>query len=338
MSFLSDLQPIPRAITITLIAAAGCTGIYFAAKTGALVNWPLPFYPWQILTLVAWAVSKSAIASGGRLDGGAIGAEIPSGSKEGSTTSESPHYFMPAGWAFAIWAPILLGETALAIYQALPTHGVAKATVWLSLLSPWLSAAFLLQACWCASFRKWAKDAGLLWFPTLLLIGTALCLDRAHHVLRVAESAGSVSLLQYFLVNLPVSLHFGWITCAALVNLNKYIGGVSRFSNNVKFAFSMVSIAIAVLLAVGVTAKTGDPVYAAVVAWALLAVAGKGGAENMERPGVTDMASAPEEPNTDTPLMTTSGGVESSKLKSEAVVSWVGAGICVAAAILFIFL
>ena len=57
-----------------------------------------------------------------------------------------------------------------------------------------------------------------------------------------------------------------------------------------------------------------------------------------QRPGVTDMASAPEEPNTDTPLMTTSGGVESSKLKSEAVVSWVGAGICVAAAILFIFL
>ena len=93
----------------------------------------------------------------------------------------------------------------------------------------------------------------------------------------------ALPVLQHALVrSCRLSLHFGWITCAALVNLNKYIGGVSRFSNNVKFAFSMVSIAIAVLLAVGVTAKTGDPVYAAVVAWALLAVAGKGGAENME--------------------------------------------------------
>ena len=60
------------------------------------------------------------------------------------------------------------------------------------------------QYCWCLSFRKWARDAGLLWFPALLLGGTSVCLGGAHHVLRGALAAGSMSTLQYALVHLPV--------------------------------------------------------------------------------------------------------------------------------------
>lgn len=73
------------------------------------------------------------------------------------------------------------------------------------------------------------------------------------------------------------SLHFGWVSCATLVNFNNYIALIPRFSDNAKLRFSLGSIAAAVSLAVAVTGKTGDPVYAGVVAWALSAVASEKG-------------------------------------------------------------
>lgn len=67
------------------------------------------------------------------------------------------------------------------------------------------------------------------------------------------------------------------MSCATLVNFNNYIALIPRFSDNAKLRFSLGSIAAAVSLAVAVTGKTGDPVYAGVVAWALSAVASEKG-------------------------------------------------------------
>ncbi|CAM9308401.1 unnamed protein product, partial [Hapterophycus canaliculatus] len=223
----------------------------------------------QVLTAASYGINTLAILAGGRLDG-----------PDPEDPEEAPlpivRYFMPAGWAFAIWGPIILGEAALATYQALPLDSVAMASGWLSALSPWLASAFLVQSCWCLSFREWARDAGLLWFPALLLGGTAACLGGAHQVVRGALAAGTMSNLQYALVHLPLSLHFGWVSCATLVNFNNYIS-LLQFSDKGKLNFSLASIVAAVGLGVAVTGITGDPVYAGVVAWALAAVASEKG-------------------------------------------------------------
>lgn len=56
----------------------------------------------------SWAVNTAAIFGGGRLDSSPKGGETT----EGSKSAELPvvRFFMPAGWAFAIWGPIILGE------------------------------------------------------------------------------------------------------------------------------------------------------------------------------------------------------------------------------------
>lgn len=56
----------------------------------------------------SWAVNTWAIFCGGRLDGGAKGVQAAKDSK--SAALPVVRYFMPAGWAFAIWGPIILGE------------------------------------------------------------------------------------------------------------------------------------------------------------------------------------------------------------------------------------
>lgn len=68
-----------------------------------------PSSPLQALTLVSWGINTAAIFAGGRLD-----TELSKGNKpSGEAKDEQPlpvvRYFMPAGWAFAIWGPIILG-------------------------------------------------------------------------------------------------------------------------------------------------------------------------------------------------------------------------------------
>lgn len=45
----SFAQPAQRAVSVAALAAAGCAGLYFAAESGALASWDLPYLrPWQV--------------------------------------------------------------------------------------------------------------------------------------------------------------------------------------------------------------------------------------------------------------------------------------------------
>lgn len=47
---LTSAQPVQRVVSLAALAAAGCGGLYFAAESGALASWGLPFFkPWQVL-------------------------------------------------------------------------------------------------------------------------------------------------------------------------------------------------------------------------------------------------------------------------------------------------
>lgn len=56
----------------------------------------------QVLTLASWGINTLAVFSGGRLDG-------PDPEDPNNAPLPVVRYFMPAGWAFAIWGPIILG-------------------------------------------------------------------------------------------------------------------------------------------------------------------------------------------------------------------------------------
>lgn len=76
-------------------------------------------------------------------------------------------------------------------------------------------------------------------------------------------------------------MHFGWITCATLVNLNGYLSSL-RASNLVQLLGSVVSTLVAVAVGTTVTLVRESPVYSAVIAWALWAVGSKAGWQNLE--------------------------------------------------------
>ena len=234
-------------------------GVLAAASTAPAAALPLPEW-WQVALAAAWVLNNLAVMVPGRYDGrSAMAAEKP--------TTATANLFTPSGWAFIIWGPIFFGEWLMMLYL---TNVPAAAPVGAAVAPGWI-AAVAAQTAWCASFRPNVCGPGTLWLPAALLATTGACLGVAHRALR----SMSYGPLTNALVRWPLTLHFGWICAAALVNFNNWLakGGASVAVKQIAACASVVS---AVCAAVYVTATTRDPIFAAVVAWALAAVAADG--------------------------------------------------------------
>ncbi|KAG5189645.1 hypothetical protein JKP88DRAFT_300907, partial [Tribonema minus] len=255
-----------RAVATLTAAAAIVAGCRNLKATNALTTpWNFRYAePWQVLNAVTYLLNFAAVRVPGRLDG-------RQWSQDAATQQR---YFAPAGWAFAIWAPIFAGELLFVIYQALPLARV-RTSWWLAELSPYFSGAMLLQTLWCGAFRPWARAAGLnlQWIPALLLGLGAAALGGAHGILVQALEDSELSPLSYALAFVPLALHFGWLTAAALVNANGFVAAAAPRSHAVKASAAIASIYLAVLVGAAVTFARRDPIYAAVIAWALAAIA-----------------------------------------------------------------
>ena len=219
---------------------------------------------WQLALSAAWATNMLAVAIPGRYDGrSAMAADKP--------TAATANLFTPAGWAFIIWAPIFLGEWLMMLYL---TNVPAAAPLGRAMAPGWI-AAVSAQVGWCATFRPSVCGPATLWLPAALLAATGAGLSVAHRAVRSSGGAAGLRGCANALVRWPVTLHFGWVVAASLVNGNNWLAR-SGSALSVREAAAYASVAAAVAVAAYVTATTRDPVFAAVIAWALAAVAADG--------------------------------------------------------------
>lgn len=245
---------------------------------------------WQVLNAGAFAINIASVSVPGRVDGEmaadaqrAARAAKTAATAATSDTADTPagiprdHWsrglFSPAGWAFAIWGVIFLGETVFTAAQALPDLDPNTATTYAA-VSPWWAAACGLQALWCVAFRPWTRPPRRFWLSGALLAAESVALAGAHGQLRAAVHA--VPLSAYFCCHLPLSLHFGWITAATVLSLNSFVA-VAGASPRTKITTARASAWASLAAGATVTVTSGDPVYALTLAWALAAVAADGG-------------------------------------------------------------
>ena len=121
-----------------------------------------------------------------------------------------PSPVTPAGFTFAIWGPIFLGEclTMLLVTAADPGHPVFD--VGAAIAAPWC-AGTLCQVAWCGLFRPSVCGPGALWVPSAALGATAFFLGKAHAALQGLDlyAAGPLrGLRNDLLVRWPLALHF----------------------------------------------------------------------------------------------------------------------------------
>jgi hypothetical protein len=201
------------------------------------------------------------------------GAGNTAGETDTETDTDTPSVYgarslvSPSGWAFAIWAPIYLGEAAFCTAQLFAAESSALASVLPNVTGSFV-AANLIQSLWCASFRPSYHTDSHGWQKYVsvgMLAGTAVSLSHVHNV---AISPEAMSLGWYFL---PLTMHFGWTTAATLVNLN---GALAEDQlDSFLIAAGHASAITATTLGVGITLAQASPVYGFTIAWALAACA-----------------------------------------------------------------
>ncbi len=212
----------------------------------------------QIATIAAilGAIVVNALSNFFPLNGLSIG--------EISNTLFGAVLVTPANYAFAIWGVIYLGLIAFGIYQVAPAQ---RDNVRLQKVRSPIIAASLLQILWVFAFQ-----GRLFWLSVVVMIGILLSLVSAFLQLRKADYR--ISRAEKWLIQIPISVYFGWITVATVVNIASALynsgwngGGISPTIWTV--ILSAVSAAIAATIAL----RYRDTAFPAVIIWALVAIA-----------------------------------------------------------------
>jgi hypothetical protein len=179
----------------------------------------------------------------------------------------------PASYAFAIWGLIYIGLIAYSLYQVLPAQREHRE---LAQISWGLIGACGCQIAWIYVFLTYR-----FWASVLLMLGILACLAFAY----VRSRALRPTRQMRWLVQAPISLYFGWITVATVVNvagalyamaipvepIESFSGVIGASTGGLLATVVMMTISAA--LAAFVSIKYADATYPAVAVWALSAIA-----------------------------------------------------------------
>ena len=169
----------------------------------------------------------------------------------------------PASYAFAIWGVIYLGLISLAIYQVLPNH---RDDLYLRKMGYFLVIASGAQILWVFLFLS-----RFFWLSVVAMLVILIALIMLY--LRLKSSSSPLSHKQKWLVNFPISVYFGWISVATIVNVALALTWVNwngfGLSNT---TWTIMMIVVAAVVASLITLQRQDKIYCGVFVWALIAI------------------------------------------------------------------
>jgi hypothetical protein len=186
------------------------------------------------------------------------------GQNAGEISDRFAIYFVPAGWAFAIWFPIYLGLGAYAIYQATRaqrTNPLLRAIGWPFVVSSVLNIAWVFLWHYNVFIATLPVMVGLL--VTLIIIYLRLDIGRRN-----------VMPDMFWLVFAPFSLYLGWITVATIANATQvlYYMGWSGWGIAPE-TWAVIMLAVAAGVGALVAYRRHDLIYLSVLAWAFVGIA-----------------------------------------------------------------
>ncbi|MGB7083939.1 MAG: tryptophan-rich sensory protein [Phormidesmis sp.] len=184
---------------------------------------------------------------------------------EVSNTTFANVLITPAGYAFAIWGLIYVGLIAFSFYQALPSQ---CADPRVSQVAWGVIGACILQMLWVYAFLLF-----YFWLSVALMLGILICLVAAYRQTRALPPTWP----RRWLFQAPISVYFGWITVATVVNITSALQVSLPADWSTVSIWSMVltglMMAVSGAIAATIALKYADAAYPAVIVWALSAIA-----------------------------------------------------------------
>jgi benzodiazapine receptor len=210
----------------------------------------------QIVNVVAFIVTVAV--------NGLASTTVLNGQTTGAVSDKYPGYFTPPGYVFAIWGVIYLGLLGFAIYQALPSQRE----------NPHLRRIGYLFALSCLANVAWLFAWQYEVLPLTIVLMLALLGALIAIYLRLEIGRTRVSAAFKGLVHVPFSIYLGWISVATIANFSAllYSLGVSN-SGTAAEVWTLVVLAVALVLGAAMSLTRGDVAYSLVLVWAFVGIA-----------------------------------------------------------------
>lgn len=169
----------------------------------------------------------------------------------------------PASYAFAIWGLIYLGLISLAIYQVLPQN---EKSFYVQKIDYYLVISSLAQILWVFLFLS-------RFFVLSTLAMLAILVPLILLYLKLEISLTPLSKQEKYLVHFPISVYFGWITVATIVNVALALYWIKWNSFGLsQTTWTVIIIIMAAVIGILVRISRKDRVYCGVLVWALIAI------------------------------------------------------------------
>jgi len=174
--------------------------------------------------------------------------------------------FVPAGYVFAIWGVIYLGWIAFIIFQFQASH---KESARLRRLGYLFAMSNIANAAWlfCWHYNLF----GLSVLVMLTLLGLLIA-----SYLRLNVNRSSVTLVEYWSVDVVFSVYLGWITVATVANISDWLYLVEWSGFGISApVWAVIMLAVASLLGLAMALTRRDAGYLSVLVWAFIGIAVK---------------------------------------------------------------
>ena len=184
------------------------------------------------------------------------------GPDNGTMSDRYPTLLVAAGYAFAIWGLIFLLDLVYGVWQM---TGQRRTDDTLARIAPWAAAGFALTTIWMPLFAM-----SQFWLCLLVIFGATACLIRCAMILSHDRTPQEG---QWMGAWLPLSLHAGWLSLAAFLNLAQVVVAYELASTTDMLPWSLVIFALAALMLLMVNLRMrGNIDYVIAALWALAAV------------------------------------------------------------------
>ncbi|MEN3203656.1 MAG: TspO/MBR family protein, partial [Atribacterota bacterium] len=190
------------------------------------------------------------------------------GRTTGELADRYPNLFVPAGITFSvIWTAIYALLGMFVVYGLIQSLRMpTQAPSFIQKIGFLFLFTCIANVLWVFSWHYEVLPLSMIFM--LVLLGTLGTI-----YVRLGIGQERVSVWEKYLVHLPMSLYFGWISIATIANIATLLVayGWGRFGLSEEF-WTVAVIGVGTLLALFVLFGRKDPFYALVVDWAILGI------------------------------------------------------------------
>ena len=175
------------------------------------------------------------------------------GSSVGNVADDNPTIIQPAGFAFAIWGLIYI---LIFIWMIKLFFSKNDKTSVVERLTYWPIINFILNGVWIVTFtQQW------MIISTIVILALLFTLFRMHAIISAEP--------YHWYDRLPLSIYFGWVTIASIVNIFTVFSSynMESFLGMSELAWTIIAIVAAALIGVFIAWFFNDWLYPLVLIW-----------------------------------------------------------------------